>query len=153
MNKQPLDMGAEEIIEQQFEEERREAKTAQTTPSEQKGQTIYDGEVRLILDAPVNMKMALELFDALQTIRELKLLYTIGSPSRSIVFNIEIEKPIPFIDMILSKVPGAVVMPRIQERYDYESGIISSVLNREKSTVPRIIITSKTGLTSIMKDS
>ena len=153
MNKQPLDMGAEEILEQQFEEERREAKTAQTTPSEQKGQTIYDGEVQLILDVPVNMKMALELFDALQTIRELKLLYTIGSPSRGIVFCIKIEKPIPFIDMIVSKVPGALVTPGIQKGDGYESGKSSAVLNRGKSAVPRIILTSKTGLTSIMKDS
>ena len=153
MNKQPLDMGAEEILEQQFEEEKREAETGQTTPSEQHGKTIYDGKVQLILDMPVNMKMASDLFDALQTIRELKLLHTTGSPSRGIVFNIEIEKPIPFIDMIVSKVPGAVVTPETQGRYDYESSKTSSVLNREKSAVHRIILTSKTNLTSIIKDS
>ena len=152
MNKQPLDMGAEEILKQQFEEERREAETAQTTPSEQHGKTIYDGEVQLILDAPVNMKMASDLFDVLQTIRELKFLYAIGSPSRGITFDIKIEKPIPFIDMIVSKVPGAVATPGIQKWSDYESNNISSVLNRKKGAVPRIILT-KTSLTSIIKDS
>ena len=78
-------------MEQQFEEERREIETAQTTPSEQHDRTSYNGEVQLILDVPVNMKMASDLYDVLQTIRELKILYTIGSRNRGIAYNVIIE--------------------------------------------------------------
>lgn len=150
---QPLDMGAKGFLAQPPEEERHGTETAQTMPSEQHDKTPYNGEVQLILDVPVNMKMVSELYDSLQTIRELRTLYTTGSPNRGIAINISIEKPIPLIDMIASKLPGVEITPEIPGRGDHGSGKITSILNRKKSGVPRIRLTSRTSVTSISKDS
>lgn len=150
---QPLDMEAKGFLEQPLEEERRETETAQTTPSEQHDKTPYNGEVQLIVDVPVNMKMVSELYDSLQTIRELRILYSTGSPNRGIAINIRIEKPIPLIDMIASKLPGVEATPEIPGRGGHESGNLSSILNRKKNGVNKIRLTSRTSTTSITKDS
>ncbi|MFC2067287.1 hypothetical protein ACFLUO_09650 [Chloroflexota bacterium] len=150
---QPLDMGAKGFLEQPLEEERREAETAQTTPSEQYDKTLYNGEVQLILDVPVNMKMVSELYDSLQTTRELRILYSTGSPNRGIAINIRVEKPIPLINLIASKLLGVKVTPDMPGRDNHESGRISSILDKRKSGIPRIRLTSRTSVTSIIKDS
>ncbi|MFC2003145.1 hypothetical protein ACFLV4_04285 [Chloroflexota bacterium] len=150
---QPLDTGAKGFLEQPLEEERRETETAQTTPSEQYDKTPYNGDVQLILDVPVNMKMVSELFDNLQTIRELRILNTTGSPNRGIAININIERPIPLVDMIASKLPGVEVTPEIPGKGENQPRKIISILERKKSGAHRIRLTSRASVTSIIKDS
>lgn len=73
---------------------------------EQGEATLYSGEVELVMGAPVNLKSMSKLYNTLQTIPELRILRAGGSPDRGISITLVLERPIPLMGMILSKVPG-----------------------------------------------
>ena len=62
--------------------------------------TLYSGEVDLVIDVPVDMKMVSMLYDSLQTINDLKLLHMIGSTNQGVTISVVINRPIPLINMI-----------------------------------------------------
>lgn len=78
-----------------------------TALSERDGQDLYAGEVELVVAVPVDLKMLAKLFSFLQTTAEIKIHRISGSWDRDTTVTVAVDKPIPLISVISSKIPGA----------------------------------------------
>jgi len=74
-------------------------------------QSLYAGEVELVIGVPVNPNMMAKLHNYLQTTPEIKFVRTSGSWNRGSTITIVLDKPIPLISVISSKIPEAEVTP------------------------------------------
>jgi hypothetical protein len=70
------------------------------------GQTTFVGEVELVIDVPVDLKMVSALYAHLQTLPELRILNTRGSATRGTVVTVVLNKPLPLIGLISAKMPN-----------------------------------------------
>ncbi|MDP2744479.1 MAG: hypothetical protein Q8P00_05375, partial [Dehalococcoidia bacterium] len=75
--------------------------------SERDGQDLYAGEVELVVAVPVDLKMLAKLFSFLQTTSEIKIHRISGSWDRDTTVTVAVDKPIPLISIISSRIPGA----------------------------------------------
>jgi len=74
-------------------------------------QSLYAGEVELAIGVPVVPNMMAKLYNYLQTTPEIKFVRTSGSWNRGSTITIVLDKPIPLISVISSKIPEAEVTP------------------------------------------
>jgi len=72
----------------------------------QSRQALFAGTVELEVPAPVNLKMVLALYDGLQSISELRVLHTRGTVTRGTFITIVLEKPVPLVQILASKLPS-----------------------------------------------
>ncbi len=100
----------EGIPEQPLKESPATAATASALP-EQDSQDPYTGEVELVLAGPVDPKMVAKLYNYLQTTPEIKLARTSGSWERGATITVALDKPIPLISVLSSRIPEAQVTP------------------------------------------
>ena len=133
----------EEPLEQRSPEERQEREETEPAPLKQDSQTVYAGEVELAIDVPVDLKMVSKLYDSLQTIPELRILHTSGSAKRGTTITVSLEKPIPLISIISSKIPGFRATPELPEREGAVKGKPGSVLEKKKKGARRIKVALK----------
>ncbi|MDP2744160.1 MAG: hypothetical protein Q8P00_03725, partial [Dehalococcoidia bacterium] len=77
-----------------------------TALSERDGQALYAGEVELVVGVPVDLKMLAKLFNFLQTTSEIKIHRISGSWDRDTTVTVAVDKPIPLISIISSRIPG-----------------------------------------------
>ncbi len=108
----------EEVPEQHLPEERPDGEEIDPAQLEQDSQTLYAGDVELVIDRPVDPKMMSKLHNYLQTTPEVKLSHTSGSWDRGTTMTIVLDKPIPLISVLSSKIPEAKATP---ERPDKNS--------------------------------
>ena len=94
-------------------------------------QALYTGEVELVIAPPTEIKLVTKLFNYLQTIPELKVLYTRGSWDQGTTVTLAIEKPLPLIN-ILSETPEIKIFPELAE--DPATGKSSSLIKSERRT-------------------
>ncbi len=83
---------------------------------------LYTGEVELAISVPVDLKMLSILYNYLQTTPEIKFSRVSGSRERGITITVVLDKPIPLISAISSKVPGAKATPERPEKDGYVKG-------------------------------
>ena len=81
-------------------------------------QTLYTGEIELIIASPVDPKVMAKLFAYLQTTPEVKLVHSTGSLERGTTITVALDKPVPIISALSSRLPE--VEP-VVERNDKDS--------------------------------
>lgn len=73
--------------------------------------SLYAGEVELVLGTPVTPNLVAKLYNYLQMTPEIKFIRTSGSWNRGTTITVALDKPIPLISVISSKIPEAKVTP------------------------------------------
>ena len=137
-------VAAEESLEQHLPEKRpHREETESSLPEEGSSQTAYTGEVELDISMPVDLKMVSKLYNSLQTIPELRILHTRGSVNQGTTITVVLEKPVPLINIILSRVPGINAIPELPSKDSSVKGKSNSVLGKNKEGVRRIKLALK----------
>ena len=126
----------EEVPKQTLAEERPDGEEIDPAQLEQDSQTLYAGEVELAIDRPVDPKMMSKLHNYLQTTPEVKLAHTSGSWDKGTIMTIALDKPIPLISELSSKIPEAKATPERPEK---------STSGKGKKGIRRIKLSLKEG--------
>lgn len=103
---QTLSRVEKELQEQHFGEGKRDREETKPHLSQVVNETLYAGEIELAIDAPANLKLLSKLYSSLQTVPELRIVRTAGSPNRGLSITITLERPVPLIKVISAKIPG-----------------------------------------------
>lgn len=119
---EPVAAATEELLEQHLPEKRPDREETEPGLPEQNSHPLYTGEVELTITKPVDPKMVSKLYNYLQTTPEIKLVHTTGSWDRGTTITIVLDKPIPLISVISSKVPEAEATAERPEKDGYVSG-------------------------------
>ncbi len=101
--------------------------------SQSNSQTIYTGDLDLVLDAPVDLYLVSQLYDSLQTIPQLRILHTSGSFKHGARITITLEKPMPLLSMLSLKIPELKAAPVTEEKEGKRNGKINYQLGGEKA--------------------
>jgi len=101
----------EEPLEQRSPQQKETREGAGPVLSKQDRQFLYTGEVELAVGVPVGPNMVAKLYNYLQTTPEIKFVRTSGSWNRGTSITVVLDKPIPLISVISSKIPEAKVIP------------------------------------------
>jgi len=132
----------EVITEEHLPEEKPGREEHKPAPVKLDSRAPYAGEVELIIAAPLELKLVSKLYNYLQTIPELRILYTRGSWDQGTTIAVVLEKPIPLISLI-SEIPGVEVTPELLKKESLAKGKSSSLLRGEKGEVKRIKLVLK----------
>ncbi len=119
---EPVAAATAELLEQHLPEERPDREKTEPSLPEQDSHPLYTGEVELAITKPVDPKMVSKLYNYLQTTPEIKLVHTSGSWDRGTTITVVLDKPIPLISVISSKVPEAKATAERPEKDGYVSG-------------------------------
>ena len=121
---QPKKAATEKKIEEpvQLKEEAIEEKVEEPAQPKQDSHKLYAGEVELAIAKPVDPKMVSKLYNYLQTTPEIKLVQASGSWERGTTITVVLDKPIPLISAISSKIPEAEAKPERPERDGFVKG-------------------------------
>jgi len=134
---------AEEEVEQAFQSQA-EAPEEKTEPAQRlksrDSRARYDGEVELAIAVPVELKIVTKFYNFLQTVPEIKILYTKGSWDRGTTITVVLDKPIPLISLI-SKMPGVEVTAELPQKDDVVKERAGLVPGTKKKGVKRIKLT------------
>ena len=84
-------------------------------------EALYTGEVELVIAPPVELKLVSKLYNYLQTVAELRILYTRGSWDRGTTIMVVLDKPLPLIG-VLAATPEVEVIPELLERDEMSAG-------------------------------
>lgn len=93
------------------EEEEADREEPEMVATKKESQSPYTGEVELIVEVPVEPIMVSKLYNYLQTTAEVKFVRTVGSWNKGSTITIALDKPIPLISVLASKLPEANVVP------------------------------------------
>ena len=139
----------EELLERRFPQERPIIDEINPNFPGQDSQTInYSDEIELAIDAPVDLKMLSKLYDILQSISELRILYTSGSVNRGTIITIVLERPMPLTSVISSKIPGIEAIPELHRNSHSGQQRWNSLLGNGERGITRIKLALKEGDTS-----
>ena len=133
----------EEVLEEKVEEPVRleeevlEEKVEEPVPVKLDSQALYTGRVELIVASPIELKLVSSLYNYLQTVPELKILYTRGSWDQGTTITVALEKAIPLIGILL-RTPGVEVTPELLEKDSLATGKSGSPLRGGEQRVKRI---------------
>ena len=108
-------------------------------------QMLYSSEVDLFIPAPANLKLISELYESLNTMSNSKVLYVYGSTDQGVTITVALERPIPLISVISSKMPMIKMTPEPQSTDSHVRGKRSLLLRKEKTKVRTIRITLSEG--------
>lgn len=130
-NPQPPVVAAKEERQETPSRKQKEAGSQETpTLLEVDSQELYTGEVKLVVLPPVDLKLVSQLYNYLQTVPELKVLYTRGSWDLGTTIVVAIEKPVALIKTI-TRIPDMVVTAGLlQEKDAATMGKVTSLLRR-----------------------
>ncbi len=78
--------------------------------SDSPAEPLFSGEAKLIISPPVRMDTVLKLYNYLQTLPDVKLVYTSGAKDAEVAITISIDKPTS-ITKLLSKIDGVTIVP------------------------------------------
>ena len=127
----------EEVVEEKVAEPVRleEEVVEKPSPIKLDSQALYTGEVELVITAPVELKLVSRLYNYLQKVPDLRILYTRGSWDRGTAITVVLEKALPLV-RVLSETPGVKVTPELLEGGNQAMGK-SSFLTRGGETNTR----------------
>ena len=115
-------MAVEELLEPSLPEEKPGRKGTKPDSLKQDSHPLYTGEVELTVAKPVDLKMVSKLYNYLQVTPEIKLARTSGSWDRGTTITVTLDKPIPLISVLSSKIPEAKVTPERPEMDGFVKG-------------------------------
>lgn len=126
---------AEEEPEQAGKKERKAPKKQPgRVATMEESKSLYTGEVDLSIKVPVEPTMVSNLYNYLQTTPEIKFVRTAGSWNKGSTITIVLDKPIPLVSELVSRLPEADVLP---ERLDINGHV------RDRRGMRRISISLK----------
>ncbi|MBI4185985.1 MAG: hypothetical protein HY530_00565 [Chloroflexi bacterium] len=138
---QPAAAMAAEVAEQPADA----AKAEESDLYQQDDSTLYTGEVELDVAVPVDLKMISGLYNSLQTIPELRILYTSGSATRGTIITVVLEKPILLARVLSAKLPGVRIIPEALAKDSGGAGKTTSLLRKKERKVRKHRLTIKQG--------
>ncbi len=130
------------LLGQQLPEERGDKKEYEAGALKLDSQALYDGDVELVIAALVELKEVSKLYNYLQTIPELKILYTRGSWDQGTTITVVPDKPMPLVDIIL-RTPGVAVTLEPLEKDALPAGKLSGLPGGDKRGAKRIKVVLK----------
>ena len=133
---EPVEATEEETLEQRSPKERRGKEETEPSLPKPDSHSLYTGEVELAVAKPVDPNIVSKLYNYLQTTPEIKFARTSGSWDRGTTITVVLDKPIPLISVISSKIPEAEVAPERPEK----DGFV-----KERRGVRRITLSRKEG--------
>lgn len=102
---------AAEFLEQRSTEKGQGREETKLASLKQDSHSLYTGEVELAIGVPVDPNVVAKLYGYLQTTPEIKFVRTSGSWNRGTTITVVLDKPIPLISVISSKIPEAEIIP------------------------------------------
>jgi len=93
------------------QEQKAPKKESEIIVTKEESQSLYTGEVELTIRVPVEPTMVSNLYGYLQTQPEIKFVRTTGSWNKGSTITIVLDKPIPLISVLASRLPEANVVP------------------------------------------
>lgn len=102
---------AAESLEQHSTEQGHGKEETKPAPLKQDSHSLYTGEVEIAIGIPVDPNVVAKLYNYLQTTPEIKFVRTSGSWNRGTTITVVLDKPIPLISVISSKIPEAEITP------------------------------------------
>lgn len=133
---EPVTVTAVEPLEQRSTEKGHGGEETKPAPLKQDSHSLYTGEVELAIGVPVDPNVVAKLYNYLQTTPEIKFVRTSGSWNRGTTITVVLDKPIPLISVISSKIPEAEITPEQPDK----DGFV-----RERRGVRRINLALKQG--------
>lgn len=85
----------------------------------EESQSPYAGEVDINVEVPIEPTLVAKLYNFLQTTPEVKFVRTVGSWNRGSTITVMLDKPIPLLAALVTKLPGASISPERPEAKDY----------------------------------
>ena len=119
---EPMAVAPEELLEPHPPEELPDRGKTRPDILKQDSHPLYTGEVELAVAKPVDLKMVSKLYNYLQVTPEIKLVHTSGSWDRGTTITVTLDKPIPLISVLSSKIPEAKVKPERPEMDGFVKG-------------------------------
>ena len=108
----PVPAAAKESLRQRSAEKGYGKEKTEPVSLKRDSQSLYTGQVELaIIDVPVDPNIVSKLYTYLQTTPEIKFVRTSGSWNRGTTITVVLDKPIPLISVLSSKIPEAEVTP------------------------------------------
>jgi len=126
----------EEVVEEKVEGRSGKGKR-KSAPVKLDSQALYAGEVELVIASPVELKLVSRLYNYLQTVPELRILYTRGSWDQGTTITVVLDKPMPLISLT-SEIPGVKVTPELLEKEGLATGRSGSMLRGAEKGVTSI---------------
>ncbi len=142
---EPVEVITGERVERRVPKERPDREEAKPDLPGEDSQAPYTDEVELAIAAPVNLKMVSQLYESLQTIRELRILHTSGSANRGTIITVVLESPMPLVSIISSKMPEVEATPELPGNSSSVEGKWNSLPGKEKKELRRIRLALKEG--------
>ncbi|MEK7354018.1 MAG: hypothetical protein AABZ77_05890 [Chloroflexota bacterium] len=118
-------------------EEKPEKQGATLVPQKLDSEAVYDGEIELIMAAPLDPAALSKLYSYLQVTPDMKVLYTRGSWDRGTTITVTLDKPLQFIGMI-SRIAGLKIAPGLPQKEERLKGTSSSLLGAKSKKLTRI---------------
>ena len=119
---EPVAVAPEELLEHRLPEKKPGRGGTKPDSLKQESHSLYTGEVELAVAKPVDLKMVAKLYNYLQVTPEIKLAHTSGSWDRGTTITVTLDKPIPLISVLSSKIPEAKVTPERPEMDGFVKG-------------------------------
>ena len=108
---EPVSEAAEESLGERSTEKANGGEKTKPVSLKRDSQSLYTGQVELTIDVPVDPNIVSKLYNYLQTTPEIKFVRTSGSWNRGTTITVALDKPIPLISVLSSKIPEAEVTP------------------------------------------
>jgi len=99
-----------------------EKKAAKVVVTKAESQSVYTGEVELNVEVPIEPTMVAKLYNYLQTTPEIKFIRTAGSWNKGSTITVVLDKPIPLVSVLVTKLPEAEVLPEQSGKHHYVKG-------------------------------
>ncbi len=133
----PAMVTKEERREERVKKQKEVGEQEPATLIEVDNQAVYTGEVELVVAPPVELKLLSQLYNYLQTVPELKVLYTRGSWDRGTTITVVLEKPVTLIKTI-AEIPGMVVTAGLLGKDDVATGKSPPLLRGKEQGAKRL---------------
>ncbi|MBI2288692.1 MAG: hypothetical protein HYU83_06945 [Chloroflexi bacterium] len=99
-------------------------------------QALYSGEVELTIASSAELSLVSRVYNYLQSVPELRILYTRGSWDQGTTITVVLEQPMHLIDVLL-KTPGVAVIPELLVQ-DARAAGKSGPLPRSEGNIKRM---------------
>jgi len=119
---EPVTVAEEELLEHRLPEKKPGRRETKPDSLKQDSHPLYTGQVELTVAKPVDLKMVSKLYNYLQVTPEIKLARTSGSWDKGTTITVTLDKPIPLISVLSSKIPEAKVTPERPEMDGFVKG-------------------------------
>jgi hypothetical protein len=101
--------GAGKSQEAPVEAEKAEREEKESASVRQSAQSLYGGEVEIVVGVPVDPNVVIKLYGYLQSTPQIKFVRTSGSWNKGTSITVALDKPIPLVGELSSRIPEAVI--------------------------------------------